>query len=91
MFVPVTEQWKINKGILYDFNNELPSSLKLGERSIYLCMKYGIKLSEEEYEAMRILDKDEDKTNSFMNPLCEIVKIANQLAAIELCQKNKGQ
>ena len=46
-------------------------------------MKYGIELNEEEYEAMRIIDKDEDKTNSFTQPLCAIVKIANQLTAIE--------
>ena len=88
LFVPVNEQWKISKGYFYDFNNNLETSLKLGERSIFMCMRYGISLNEEEYEAMRILDKDEDKTNSFMTPLAEIVKIANQLTAIECYRKN---
>lgn len=89
LFVPSKEQWKINKGILYEFNSELATSLKLGERSIFLCMKYGIKLTEEEYDAMKICDKDEEKNNSFVTPLAEIVKIANQLTAIETYQKYK--
>ena len=83
MFVIQNNQWKAKNGYIYDFNGELKTSLKLGERSIFLCMKYGIDLNEEEYEAMRIIDKDEDKTNSFTQPLCAIVKIANQLTAIE--------
>ena len=83
MFVIQNNQWKAKNGYIYDFNGELKTSLKLGERSIFLCMKYGIELNEEEYEAMRIIDKDEDKTNSFTQPLCSIVKIANQLTAIE--------
>lgn len=83
MFVIQNNQWKAKNGYIYDFNDELKTSLKLGERSIFLCMKYGIELNEEEYEAMRIIDKDEDKTNSFTQPLCAIVKIANQLTAIE--------
>lgn len=88
LFVPSNEQWKINKGMLYDFNSELATSMKLGERSIYMCMKCGIELTEEEFEAMRILDKDEDKTNSFATPLSQIVKISNQLTAIENYKKN---
>ena len=89
MFVPTTEQWKINKGIFYDFNTQLGTSLKLGQRSLFLCMKYGIKLTEEEYDAMGVCDKDEDKNNSYTTPLAEIVKIANQLTAIETYQKYK--
>lgn len=91
MFVPTNEQWKINKGMFYEFNASLPTSLKLGERSIYMCMKYGIKLTEEEFDAMRVCDKEEEKNNSFVSPLAELVKIANQLTAIEIYQKKKNQ
>lgn len=90
LFVPSKEQWEINKGMLYEFNSELATSLKLGERSIFLCMKYGIKLTEEEYDAMKVCDKDEEKNNSFVTPLAELVKIANQLTAIETYQKYKN-
>ena len=89
IFVATTEQWKINKGIYYDFNPNLGTAMKLGERSIFLCMKYGIKLTEEEYDAMKICDKEEDKNNSFTTPLAELVKIANQLTAIETYRKYK--
>ena len=90
MFVPVTEQWKINKGIFYEFNPNLMTSMKLGERSLFICSKYGIQFTEEEYAAMKVLDKDEDKTNSFITPLEQLVKISNQLTAIETYQKNKN-
>lgn len=89
LFVPSNEQWKINKGMFYEFNPNLQTALKLGERSVFLCMKYGITLTEEEYEAMKICDKDEEKNNSFITPLAELVKIANQLTAIEVYRKNK--
>lgn len=95
MFVPQREQWKIKRGQYYDFNPDLKSSLKLGERSLYLCQKYGIEVSEEEFEAIRIIDKlDDDKINSFLTPLCSIVKMANQFVAVEMRQKylnNKKQ
>ena len=35
--------------------------------------------------------KDEDKTNSFITPLEQLVKITNQLTAIETYQRNKNQ
>lgn len=91
MFIPSTEQWKINKGMFYEFNPNTQTALKLGERSIFLCMKYGIKLTEEEYDAMKICDKEEEKNNSFVTPLAELVKIANQLTSIEIYQRTKKQ
>ena len=90
MFVPSSEQWKINKGMFYEFNPNTQTALKLGERSIFLCQKYGIKLTEEEYDAMKVCDKEEEKNNSFVTPLAELVKIANQLTAIEIYQKKKN-
>lgn len=84
MFVRTEEQWKIKKGFLYDFNDSLTSSLKLGERSIYLCQKYGITLEEEEYEAMRIIDREECKYDFFASPLALLVKFVNVLTATEL-------
>lgn len=89
MFTPTVEQWKKNKGMLYEFNPNNEISMKLGERSVFLCMNYGIKLTEEEYDAMKVCDKDEEKNNSFVTPLAEIVKIANQLTSIEIYRKNK--
>lgn len=90
MFVLQTNNWKAKNGYIYDFNDKLNSCLKCGERSIYLCMKYGISLTEEEFEAIRIIDKEEDKTNPYLSPLCQMVKMINQLVAIELHQEYKS-
>lgn len=87
LFIPQTENWKKNKGFLYDFNGELETQLKLGERSAFLCMQHGIELSEAEFEAMAVIDKDEKTFNSHQTPLSTIVKIVNQLVQIELQRK----
>lgn len=86
-FVTQTENWKKNKGYLFDFNGELETQLKLGERSAFLCMKHGIQLSEIEFEAMTIVDKDDKCFNSHQNQLVVLVKIINQLVAVELQRK----
>lgn len=87
MFIPQTESWKKNKGYLYEFNGEMESQLKVGEYSAFLCLKHGIKLSEVEYEAMTIIDKDDKSFNSHQTPLSTLVKFINQLAAVELQRK----
>lgn len=88
MFVNSRDTWKVKKGMLYEFNQDLKASLKLGERSLYICQKYGITLAEEEYEAIRIIDKlDDDKLMFYISPLCSIVKMANQFVAVEMRQK----
>ena len=91
MFVPQRESWKLKKGILYDFNDDLNAILKLGERTLYLCQKYNIKLSEEEFEAIKCIDKTEDKSDYMLSPLCAIVKYANVMTAIECRTKQKSK
>jgi hypothetical protein len=86
-FVTQTENWKKNKGFLFDFNGELETQLKMGERSAFLCMKHGIQLSEIEFEAMTIVDKDDKCFNSHQNQLVVLVKTINQLVAVELQRK----
>lgn len=87
MFVPETQKWKINNGNLFGFNTELPTTLKCGERSCFICMKYGISLTEEEYEAIKCIDKEEDKLTMFQSPLFLLVKTVNQLVATEMRNK----
>lgn len=86
-FITQTENWKKNKGYLFDFNGELETQLKMGERSAFLCMKHGIQLSEIEFEAMTIVDKDDKCFNSHQNQLAVLVKTINQLVAVELQRK----
>lgn len=89
MFVPERNDWKIKNGNFYAFNENLVCPLKGGERSILICMKYGIKLTEEEFDAIRIIDKeDNEKNNMYITPLSLVVKLANQLTSVELYRKS---
>ena len=88
LFIPVSETWKIKKGLTYEFNDFLNTKLKSGQRSAYLCHKYGIPLTEEEYEAIISIDDiDDNKGNIFMSPLAIISKTVNMIVSVELRQE----
>lgn len=90
MFVPQEQEWKIKNGFIYDFNPSLNTVMKLGERSLWYCLKYKINLTEEEFEAIRSIDKDDKTDNQHVNPLVFIVKMANQLISINKNLENNG-
>lgn len=78
-----TTDWEVKKGKLFTFKDELPA-IKCGEYSVYLCNKYGIKLTEEEYEAILSVDKiNDDQTKYFSNMLSQILRNAIDLANTE--------
>lgn len=75
MFERETEDWKIKKGELFRFSTDSNTIMTTGERTIYLCNKYGIQLTEEEVEAIYLNSKD---TNTlYARPLANMVKAAN--------------
>lgn len=86
IFEPVTEDWKMRRGIMYDFV-EMKTKMKLGQRSLYMCQKYGIKLSEEEFDAFSTIDISDETGERFLSPLYAIVKTAKMLTLIELRQE----
>ena len=79
-----SEWHRTNQGKMYDFNEEM-TSMRIGERSVYYAMKYGVSLTEEEYQAIVNYDKsDEDKQAKWYGSnLSTILKQANELAIIE--------
>lgn len=84
LYTPCTSEWHVkNQGKMYDFADVV--SMRVGERSAFYVLTYGIKLTEEEYQAIVNYDKDEsDKQAKYhTNTLGEILKISNQLAIIE--------
>lgn len=87
MFTQQTQQWKAKNGQFYEFSDELNTKLKTGERSLFMCQKYGIELSEEEYEAMCIIDKNEENGDIYSNSLTMLVKYVNKLTAIDIRNK----
>lgn len=85
MFEENDSQWeKTNRGLLYKYS-KLEGALRCGERSAYICLKCGIDLTPEEFEAMKIIDKDSDDNYSkyFSSPLSLILKSAVDLTAAE--------
>ena len=63
MFEPNDSEWEIQKrGLKYKFTDK-ETALRMCERSILICMQNGIVLEEDEYEAMRILDKTDSNDN----------------------------
>ena len=79
-----SEWHRKNQGKIYEFNEDV-TSMKIGERSIYYSMKNGVKLSEEEYQAIINYDKTEDDKQAkwYGGTLSTILKQANDLAIIE--------
>ena len=70
---------------MYEFV-ENKTKLNLGQRSLYLCQKYGIKLEEEEFEAFLSID-DNEKGEMYQTPLYSIVKAAKMFTMVELRKK----
>lgn len=89
MFVACTEQWKIQRGNLFEFNNKLATSLKLGERSLFICQKCGIKFTEDEYKAMKCLDDDENKNHPFVCALEVMTHAVNRYSTLDVYRKYK--
>lgn len=86
MFEEETEQWRIKKGQMYKFHN-FDTSMKLGARTLFLCQKYGVKLEEDEYEAIMSIDESEDNGARFRTPLYTIAHCARLFAMVELRRK----
>jgi hypothetical protein len=83
MYEDNTNQWEIdNRGILYKFKST-NVVLKGGERVILLLLKSGIQdITEEEYEAIRIIDKmkeDDFAMTKHVSTLACIVRQANEI------------
>lgn len=87
MFVENSSEWhKKNLGKMYEFA-ENKTKLNLGQRSLFLCQKYGIKLEEEEFEAFLSIDDSDEKGEMYQTPLYSIVKAAKMFTMVELRKK----
>jgi hypothetical protein len=82
LFIATTEDWKVKKGIGYEFNNDLVA-MRVGERSLYYALTNGVKLNEIEAQALLNYDKYDDKqAANFSDTLTELLKVGNILATI---------
>ena len=69
---------------VYDFNDDIVR-LHIGERSVYYALKYGVQLTEEEYQAIINIDKDNDDKMAryFSTSFTQIIKNGFELATME--------
>ena len=82
LYEPKDNNWEItNRGMVYKYNSELEGALRVGERSTLLSSNAGIKFSELEYEAMRIMDKtnDDNYAKYYSSSLSIVIKQANEI------------
>lgn len=85
MLIKNTNEWEVtNRGIKYVY---APSkvALKTGMRSILICQECNIPLTEEEIEAMIVLERNEDDTQAkfYSSPLAVIIKMTNDIVNLE--------
>lgn len=83
LFAPQTNDWrKKNMGENYAYA-DLNGAIRVGERSILIAMNAGVKFDEFEFEAMRIMDKQNDNSDNYSkyysSALSTIIKQANEL------------
>ena len=85
MFTENDNSWeKTNRGILYKFES-LDGALRCGERSILLAMNAGVRFTEDEFEAMRIMDKsgdDDNYTKYYSSALSMVIRQANEIITL---------
>ena len=91
IYQPNDDEWQINKrGIIYKWvDNE--TIINSGERSQYVCQQCGIKLTESEFEAMKINDKNNEDKFSMLHitPLSMMVKMADDMTYMKINQSKR--
>lgn len=82
------------KGYKWKFTG-LPNALRTGERSLLLCLQFGVSFTNDEYEAMTIIDKD--KSDSYISmhssTLASLISQTNDIinAKVNIYKSNNKQ
>jgi len=92
LYFPCTSEWhKNNQGKMYEFNNT-QVAMRVSERSVYYAVNYGIKLSDEEFSAILMFDKTDDKMAEFHNStLGDLLKTASLFAIKNEKKRNNAE
>ena len=79
------DEFTRKKGKMYAYRDDEMVIMNVGERSIYYATKYGVQLSEEEYQAILNFDKEPNErfVKSGSKPLFRIMKMGYELALME--------
>ncbi len=84
LYKPIVSKWHNERGINYEFNEEL-TSMRVGERSTIYALSNGVTLSETEFQAIINHDKDDsDKQAKWHSATISVIlRQANELAILE--------
>ena len=74
-----SEWHRTNQGKMYEFKDDMVS-MRVPERSVYYALINGVKLTEEEYQAILMADKYDDMSVYHNSHLGELLKMANVFA-----------
>lgn len=90
LYKPCLSEWhRNNQGKMYEFNEDL-ISMRVSERSLYYALSCGITFTEEEFSAIILSDKVDDKISEYHNTMLgELLKMGKTLA-IKHEKKNNG-
>lgn len=82
-FLPQTNKWKKDQGVMFEINPEI-SFVKIPHRSLFLLQRFEVKLTEDEYLAILLQDGQMDNSNEhykFKEPkLADILQISKSYA-----------
>lgn len=84
MYAENDNEWEVkNRGFAYKFIDQ-NTALRCGERALFILMQAGVVLTEDEFEAIRIVDKskeDDNYTKFYSNTLAFIIRQANEFVS----------
>ena len=84
IYVENDNEWEIkNRGFAYKFVDQ-NTALRCGERALFILMQAGVVLTEDEFEAIRIVDKskeDDSFAKFYSNTLAFIIRQANEFVS----------
>lgn len=95
LYKPNQNEWFVkNKGKLYEYRNEELVDMTVGERSAFYATKYGVKLTDEEFQAIVNSDKEgNDRSIRWQSEiLCHVMKLGFEMSLMEEKHgKKRGQ
>lgn len=80
-YKPCESEWhRKNQGKMYEFNEDLVS-MRVSERSVYYALSHGVSFTEEEFAAIIMFDKTDDKMAELHNSMIgDLLKMGSVLA-----------
>jgi hypothetical protein len=91
MYKPCESEWhRTNQGKMYEFKDN-DVSMRVSDRSIYYLLSHGVKLTEEEFGAISLFDRTDDKMAEYHNSMLGDILKSASLFAIKNEKRKNGE